>query len=250
MNRTRTILIFGATSAIAAETANEYARRGDKLYLIGRNRRKLATLCERLGDAVVDSKTADFNTLHTSQALVEKAFQTIEAFDIVLIAHGQLGDQRKSKMDSKHAADIIHTNFLSVVALLVPLVQRLKLQDSAVIGVITSVAGERGRPRNFTYGAAKGGLSLYLQGLRSTLYRTGVRIVNLKLGPVDTPMTASHKKNSLFITPKQAAHKIVLALDRSRHTVYIPNYWGPIMATVRVLPERVFQWFPFLSGRD
>ena len=81
------------------------------------------------------------------------------------------------------------------------------------IGVITSVAGERGRPRNYTYGTAKGALNVYLQGLRSRLYDSGVSVTTLKLGPVDTPMTKDHAKHALFGKPSAVARGIVRALD-------------------------------------
>ena len=109
--------------------------------------------------------------------------------------------------------------------------------------------GARGRPRNYTYGAAKGALNLYLQGLRSRLYPAGVKVTTLKLGPVDTPMTRTHRKNALFATPARAARDIVRALDRGAGEVYVPWYWRPIMAVVRNTPEPLFQRLGFLSGR-
>jgi decaprenylphospho-beta-D-erythro-pentofuranosid-2-ulose 2-reductase len=115
--------------------------------------------------------------------------------------------------------------------------------------VITSVAGDRGRPRNYTYGAAKGALNLYLQGLRSRLVPAGVKVTTLKLGPVDTPMTRDHKKNALFATPAAVARGIVAALDAGAAEAYLPGYWAVIMAFVRLAPERLFQALPFLSGR-
>jgi NAD(P)-dependent dehydrogenase (short-subunit alcohol dehydrogenase family) len=117
--------------------------------------------------------------------------------------------------------------------------------------VLSSVAGDRGRPRNYTYGAAKGALSLYLQGVRSRLYRSapGVRVVTIRLGPVDTPMTKDHPKNALFGEPSAIAHEIVRHESRGPLDAYVPGYWRPIMATVRGLPEALFQRFSFLAGR-
>jgi decaprenylphospho-beta-D-erythro-pentofuranosid-2-ulose 2-reductase len=112
-----------------------------------------------------------------------------------------------------------------------------------------SVAGDRGRPRNYTYGAAKGALTLYLQGLRSRLYPVGVAVTTLKLGPVDTPMTVDHAKNPLFTTPERLAPAIVRAIDRRAGEVYLPWYWRPILAVVRNTPEPLFQRLRFLSGR-
>jgi short-subunit dehydrogenase len=117
------------------------------------------------------------------------------------------------------------------------------------IGVITSVAGERGRPRNFTYGAAKGALNVYLQGLRTRLYPADVAVTTLKLGPVDSPMTLTHKKHALFGKPPSVARQIVAAMDRRESEVYVPPFWAAIMPIVRNTPEAVFQRLSFLSGR-
>ena len=115
--------------------------------------------------------------------------------------------------------------------------------------MLTSVAGERGRPRNYTYGAAKSATSTYLQGLRSRLYATGVSVHDIRLGPVDTPMTVDHEKNRLFGEAHSVGRGIVRAIEREQPTVYLPWFWRPIMAIVRRLPEPLFQRFGFLSGR-
>ena len=143
----------------------------------------------------------------------------------------------------------LSTNFTSAVAFLIPLANHLEAQGSGQIAVLTSVAGERGRPRNYTYGAAKSATSTYLQGLRSRLYETGVSIHDIRLGPVDTPMTVDHEKNRLFGEAHSVGRGIVRAIEREQPTVYLPWFWRPIMAIVRRLPEPLFQRFGFLSGR-
>jgi short-subunit dehydrogenase len=102
--------------------------------------------------------------------------------------------------------------------------------------VITSVAGDRGRPRNYTYGAAKGALNLYLQGVRSRLFSAGVTVTTLKLGPVETPMTREHPKNALFGQPLPVARAIVAAMDRRAAEAYVPAIWAAIMPLVARTP--------------
>lgn len=243
------VLIIGATSAIAAEVARLYAARGARLHLLARNGAKLRALVESLGGAAVTSALADFSELARVEQLVADAANELGGVDVVLIAHGELGDQLGSEQSFAEAEAIFRTNLLSVVAFLVPLANLLETQRAGSIGVITSVAGERGRPRNYTYGAAKGALNVYLQGLRSRLFRAGVRVVTLKLGPVDTPMTVAHAKTALFAQPARVAASIVRALDAGVPEAYVPSFWGAIMPIVRNTPERVFQLLPFLSGR-
>lgn len=242
------VLILGATSRIAAEVARIHARRGDRLHLVGRSESKLADVARSCGDSVTTT-IADFGELDRNQARIEEAIHALGGLDSVLIAHGDLGNQLESERSFSEAEAILRTNFLSVVSLLLPLANYMEQQGRGRIGVITSVAGDRGRPRNYTYGAAKGGLSIYLQGLRTRLYPAGVSVTTLKLGPVDTPMTRDHRKHPLFGKPAPVAESIVRAMDSGIAEAYVPSFWGAIMPVVKNTPERLFQMLPFLSGR-
>jgi short-subunit dehydrogenase len=245
------VLILGATSAIAAEVARLYAARGARLHLVGRNPEKLSALVTSLEAAAgaISSAVADFSELASNERVIAEGLAALGGADVALIAHGDLGDQLQSEHHFEQAESIVRVNFVSVVSLLVPLANALAAQGSGSIGVITSVAGDRGRPRNYTYGAAKGALNIYLQGLRSRLFRSGVNVVTLKLGPVDTPMTRDHTKNLLFARPDAVARSIVKALARGSAETYVPSFWSVIMPVVKYTPERVFQLLPFLSGR-
>ena len=246
---TSRVLIVGATSAIASEVARIYAARGARLHLLARNPAKLEALARELGVDETGYAAADFDDLERVAELVKGALSALGGVDVVLIAHGELGDQLLSEASFAAAEAALRTNLLSVIAFLVPLANALEAQGAGCLGVITSVAGDRGRPRNYTYGAAKGALNIYLQGVRSRLFRTGVKVVTLKLGPVDTPMTVGHTKNALFAKPRPVATSIVKALDAGVSEAYVPSFWSVIMPLVRNTPERVFQLLPFLSGR-
>ncbi len=243
------VLILGATSTIAGEVARIYAARGARLHLVGRNPDKLAALVASLPSGAATAARADFAALGQAEAVIRDALAALGGVDVALVAHGDLGDQLESERSFAAAEATITANFTSVVALLVPLANHLEAARAGTLGVITSVAGERGRPRNYTYGAAKGALNVYLQGLRTRLVPAGVKVTTLKLGPVDTPMTREHRKHLLFATPSSVARGIVAALDQGTPEIFLPRYWAAIMAGVRLVPERLFQALPFLSGR-
>jgi short-subunit dehydrogenase len=249
------VLILGATSAIAAEVARRHAERGARLHLVGRNPQKLAEVARALGPAAsaraaeVTTSDADFAELGANEARIGRAIRTLGAIDTVLIAHGELGDQLATERSFAEAEKVLCTNFTSVVSLLIPLANYMETARAGRIGVITSVAGDRGRPRNYTYGAAKGALAIFLQGLRTRLYPAGVKVTTLKLGPVDTPMTRDHKKHALFGTPAAVAKDIVRAMDRGEAEAYVPAFWAAIMPVVRHTPEGIVQRLSFLSGR-
>ncbi len=245
----RKVLILGATSAIATEVAVLYARQGHRLHLVGRDPVKLAATVHRCAPSVVTHAIADFDQLATAEGVVAHAMEALGGMDTVLIAHGALGDQRATEESMVEAEAVLRTNFVSVVSLLIPLANRMEARGQGHIGVITSVAGDRGRPRNYTYGAAKGALHVYLQGLRTRLYPAGVTVTTLKLGPVDTPMTRTHTKHRLFGKVPAVARDIVRAVEAGGSEVYIPGYWRYIMQVVRRTPEGVVQRLGFLSGR-
>jgi decaprenylphospho-beta-D-erythro-pentofuranosid-2-ulose 2-reductase len=247
---TEKVVVFGATSAIAQEVAAIYAARGARLFLVGRNPAKLAAVCGRLGGAVVGSRALDLDDASFAPGLVIEAAAALgDGFDVALIAHGQLGDQPQTEADYAAAEAVLTTNFLSAVALLIPIANLLQAQRRGHVAVLSSVAGERGRPRNYTYGAAKGALTIYLQGLRTRLWRHGVGVHTIKLGPVDTPMTVGHRKHLLFGRADRVAADVVRAIDSGLGVAYVPWFWGVIMPIVRALPEPVMQRLSFLSGR-
>ncbi len=247
------VLVLGATSAIAARVAAIHAARGDRLHLVGRTRAKLETVAAACGSGAT-FEVADFDALEANEAVIARAIVALGHVDRAVIAHGALGDQLESERTFEAAEATLRTNLSSVVALLVPLANHMEARavdagERGRIGVMTSVAGDRGRPRNYTYGTAKGALHVYLQGLRSRLHPARVTVTTLKLGPTDTPMTVDHEKTRLFSTPEDVAAGVVRAMDRRAGEVYVPRFWGAIMAIVRNVPESVFQRFGFLSGR-
>jgi short-subunit dehydrogenase len=246
---TQNIAVFGATSAIASDIARLYAARGEQLYLVARDAPKLAKLAAELGANVVGTAVQDFDRTDQANDCVERAVRALGQIDVAIIAHGLLGDQRESELDIVVAEQIARTNYLSVIALVMPLANHLEARRTGHLAVLSSVAAERGRPRNYSYAACKSALNTYLQGLRSRLYRAHVQVHTLKLGPVDTPMTATHTKTALFAHSPQVARGVVNAIDRGISEAYVPGFWRVIMLVVRNLPEAVLQRVPALRER-
>ena len=135
----------------------------------------------------------------------------------------------------------INTNGLSVIALATLLGEKLAGQGSGSLAVISSVAGDRGRQSNYVYGAAKGMVSLFLQGLRNRVAKQGIQVLTIKPGFVDTPMTAAFSKGALWAKPDDIARGIVRAVDRKSDEVYLPGFWWVIMTIIRHIPERRFK---------
>ncbi len=237
------ILIIGGTSAIAESTARLFAGRGDGLYLIARSDERLANISKDLkirGAASVNTGLLDVNHFELHESAVDQAFEVSGPFDVVLIAHGVLPDQVACENDADTAMAAFNVNAMSVVSLLTTIANRMEKQKSGTIAVITSVAGERGRRSNYVYGAAKGMVQLFLQGLRSRLQGAGVAVIDIRPGFVDTPMTAEFTKGPLWAKPEAIASGILSAIDRSKTHVYLPWFWRYIILIIKLIPEKLF----------
>jgi short-subunit dehydrogenase len=237
------IVVFGATSAIAQAVARRFAQRGARLHLVGRDAAKLeavrADLASR-GAAGVTVSSADLDDLARHGALVDEAERALDGLDAALIAQGTLSDQAACQADFSRTAAELLTNFVAPASLAAELANRFEARGAGTIVAIASVAGDRGRKSNYVYGSAKGALSTFLQGLRGRLHDKGVRVVTVKPGFVDTPMTAAFPKGALWASPDQIAAGIVKAMERGTPEVYLPWFWWPIMFILRHLPERIF----------
>lgn len=119
--------------------------------------------------------------------------------------------------------------------------RELRVKRRGFIIGISSVAGDRGRQSNYVYGAAKGALSLYLQGLRNRLYPRGIRVITIKPGFVDTAMTYGLSGLFLVASPQNIGERIVRSLDKSADVVYLPWFWRYIMMIIKHIPEPIFK---------
>jgi decaprenylphospho-beta-D-erythro-pentofuranosid-2-ulose 2-reductase len=244
----RRILIVGATSAMIAETARRFAAGRARLYLTGRNRERLTAAADDLrarGAAQVETAVLDVLDVSRHQEVIDAVFERLGELDVAVIAHGTLPNQSRCQTSVEDALNALAVNFTSTAALLTVLANRFEAQGRGCIAVVTSVAGDRGRQSNYVYGSAKGGLGIFLQGLRNRLFRSGIVVLTLKPGFVDTPMTAGIPKNALFASPATAGRAIYRSIEAGRDVAYIPAFWRPIMFLVKIIPESIFKRLRF-----
>ena len=238
------VLIIGATSAIAQEVAKLYAEKGSNLFLVARDNKKLDQVAMDLkvrGAGAVDLLSQDLLDTDQHEIIIKKADEALGSIDIALIAHGTLPDQKQCENSVDQTLQELQINFLCSVSLLTLLANYFEKQEKGCLAVISSVAGDRGRQSNYIYGAAKGGLSIFLQGLRNRLSRTGICVLTTKPGFVITPMTKDFKKGILWAQPTQVAEDIVNAIQKRKNVVYVPWFWRWIMVIIRAIPESVFK---------
>ncbi|MFA5632655.1 MAG: SDR family oxidoreductase [Porticoccaceae bacterium] len=240
----KNIVVVGATSTIARATARLFAQRGANLYLLARSQEKLESMKADLkvrGATSVKFGYLDVNDLEQHHIAIERACEALGEVDVFLISHGTLPDQKACERDFSVALREINTNGIGTLSLLTLIANHLENQGSGTIAVITSVAGERGRQSNYVYGTAKGMVSIFLQGLRNRLFKSGVHVLDIKPGFVDTPMTAEFTKGVLWSQPESVAEDIVKAVEKRKHILYTPFFWRLIMTVIRLIPEAVFK---------
>ncbi len=240
------IVIIGATSRIAECCAKQWLEnQPSDLHLVGRNGDKLNALAAdlriRAPQSDVSSHVCDFSDTAAIQALAAQLCAE-KSPDIVLIAHGNLPDQQACQDDLNACAEALSINGVSAVLFAEAFAGYLdKPGQDGRLAIIGSVAGDRGRKSNYVYGAAKGMIEQYAQGLqhRFALANRLAKVTLVKPGPTDTPMTAELGLSGLA-SPEQVAGDIVKAVARGKAVVYTPIKWALIMAVIRNLPRFIF----------
>ena len=164
--------------------------------------------------------------------------------DVVLLAFGVLGDQRRAEDDVEHALEIVRTNYVGAVSAGLEVARMLREQGHGTLVVFSSVAGERARRANFVYGSSKAGLDAFAQGLGDRLVGSGVRVLVVRPGFVHTKMTAGRQPAPFSTTSEAVATATVEAIAARRELIWVPSVLRWFMALLRHLPREVFRRLP------
>lgn len=239
------IVIVGATSAIAEHCARWWVTESPKdLVLLGRDQGKTERVAQdlrvRSPESTVTTHTVDFlNPLRIRAWVNQVMADGIPA--TVLIAHGSLPDQMGCQEDLALCEDALAVNGISPVLFAEAFAGHMQQAGAGTLAIIGSVAGDRGRKSNYVYGAAKGLVTRYAQGLQHRLAIANVKVVLIKPGPTDTPMTAQLKgKGAKLADVGAVARTIVDGIEQGKPVVYVPGKWELIMLIIRHLPRFIF----------
>lgn len=243
--RRHTVLIIGAGSGIARACAEVWARQGAGLILVGRRVEDLQRTAYDLTlrfQIPVEVLPWDAENPASTLVLI-RALSSVDPVQTVLIAHGWMADQADVSAHPELGRRMVDINLTAVIDLAERLVPLLSTDGTSAIGIISSVAGDRGRQSNYVYGACKAGLTAYADGLRNRLFHQQIHVVTIKPGFVATPMTAGKLKvgSPLVATPEQVAIEIVSAIAARRNTLYTRWYWRLIMTFITSIPEPIFK---------
>lgn len=236
------VLIVGANSDIAKACARVYASCGHDLVLAVRDKGQVIDLIKDVKiryDCQVSAVELNVVEYQKHAEFYQSISSDIEG---VIVAAGYMGEQSQVQNCPDETMKTINTNLTGVVQLLNIIANDFEQRGHGFMVVLSSVAGDRGRQKNYIYGAAKAGLTAYLSGLRNRLFKSGVRVLTVKPGFVATKMTQHlDLPERLTAKPQDIAHAIQQAQKRGKDVLYYPKKWRLIMAIIRAIPEKLFK---------
>jgi short-subunit dehydrogenase len=244
------VFITGASSGIGAALARYYAARGAVLGLVARRRAALQELLATLpGEhAVYTVDVADEAGLRQAAADFSARFGVPDV--VVANAGVSVGTLTEEEGDLRAFERVMRTNVLGMVATFQPFVAPMRARGSGRLVGIASVAGIRGLPGAGAYSASKAAVIAYLESLRVELHGSGVKVVTIAPGYIETPMTAVNRYPMPFMLPAdEAARRFVRAIDAGAGYVVIPWQMGVVAKLLRLLPNPIFDRVFARAGR-
>lgn len=244
------VFITGASSGIGAALARYYAARGAVLGLVARRRAALQELLATLpGEhAVYTVDVADEAGLRLAAADFSARFGVPDV--VVANAGVSVGTLTEEEGDLRAFERVMRTNVLGMVATFQPFVAPMRARGSGRLVGIASVAGIRGLPGAGAYSASKAAVIAYLESLRVELHGSGVKVVTIAPGYIETPMTAVNRYPMPFMLPADdAARRFVRAIDAGAGYAVIPWQMGVVAKLLRLLPNPIFDRVFARAGR-
>lgn len=236
---------LGATKGMGRSLARLMAERGDRVCLLGRHeedlRRSAADLEARAGGATVPTVACDLGAPESFVPALGAARDALGGLDAVIVTAGIFAPQDELEADLELAERLLRIDFTNTVLFCEAAKAALLSEGGGTLCVFSSVAGERGRKPVIIYGAAKAGLTRYLEGLDHKHHADGLKVITVKPGFVKTSMTAGLDPPPFAGEPDAVARDVLRAVDRGTPVVYAPSIWRLIMAVIRALPRTVMR---------
>lgn len=243
------VAFLGATKGMGRALARLTAERGDTICLLGRDsadlERSAADLVVRGAAEPVRCVVCDLEKPDAFTSVIDAAREALAGLDAVVVTAGVFATQEELEADPALAERLVRINFSNTVMFCEAAKKALLEEGGGTLCVFSSVAGERGRKPVIIYGAAKAGLTRYLEGLDHKHRADGLRVITVKPGFVKTSMTAGLEPPPFAGEPDAVAQRVLGAIDRGAPVVYAPAPWRLIMAVIRALPRAIMRRINF-----
>jgi decaprenylphospho-beta-D-erythro-pentofuranosid-2-ulose 2-reductase len=240
------VVILGSTSGIVRATAHAYAEAGYALVLAARDDEENEILAADI--RVRHGVTC--HALHFDGADVAAHPKFVTDCEAALgtnptgliLGFGYMAEQEAAQRDMTEVQKMVDANLTGAISILERFAAVFEERGSGFMGVLSSVAGERGKQSNYIYGATKAGLTCYLEGLRVRLFKANVTVTTIQPGFVDTKMTYGLPlPGPLVATPEQAGRAIFKAVSKGQDEAYVLFFWRYIMLIIKAIPRWQFK---------
>ena len=246
MNAQKRIIIVGATSLIAEHCARLWAKdETAEFVLVARDNEKMDLIAEDLQARTQNTSVTCIESDFLNSEKIQSTVDSIcidQRLDIVLIAHGSLPNQKDCQASLDSCKVSLEINALSPVYFAEAFAKHMEAAGKGTLAIVGSVAGDRGRKSNYVYGAAKGLVGRYTEGLQHRFANTDVKVVLIKPGPTDTPMTAHLKQEGVKLAAVEDVAKLITqGISLGKRVIYTPGKWRLIMLVILHIPNFLFK---------
>jgi short-subunit dehydrogenase len=244
------VFITGASDGIGAALARAYAARGWRLGLLARRSDRLEQLASSLPVAceVYSADVRDAAALHDA---ARHFVETGGAPDVVIANAGvSAGNLTAIAGDVDTCEWILDVNLMGAVRTFQPFIASMQARGRGALVGMASVAGVRGLPGAGAYCASKAALIAYLESLRVELRGTGLNVITLLPGYVDTAMTTGNPYRMPFmLDADDAARRLLRVIDARRPHAVVPWQMGVVAGIMKFLPPALHDLAFARAGR-
>jgi len=246
----RRVALLGGSRGMGRAVARAMAARGDAICLLGRDAAELERSVLDLkarGAVTASSAHCDLDDPAGFAAALDQASRSLNGLDVIVVTAADFATQTQLEADRDRLHHLLRVNFTNTILFCEAARERLLggTASAPTLCVFSSVAGDRGRKPVVLYGAAKAGLSHYLEGLDHRFAAKGLRVVCVKPGFVRTSMTEGLPVPPFAGDPDIVAARVVAAIERGTPVVYAPAIWALVMAVIRMLPRAIMRRVDF-----
>lgn len=241
--------ITGASSGIGQALAAHYARAGWRLALVARRGAELQGWVDAQGLGLARVYAADVRDVGAIVRAGTDCIAQLGVPDVVIANAGiSIGVDTADFDDLEVIRATYETNNLGMAATFHPFVEAMRRRGSGRLAGIASVAGIRGLPGHGAYCASKSAVISYCESLRGECRGSGVKVVTILPGYIDTPLTRGNRYRMPFLmSPEAFADRAYRAIDAGDSYRVIPWQMGVVAKLLRILPNPLFD--RVLAGR-
>ena len=236
------ILIYGASSLISLELIKLLNKDVSKFFLFCRDKNEIEIFLKNNNFDIEKFSIFEVDLLDIKKNL--EIIDHIKNIDGVIWVAGFSGNTEEELKNLDLSEKNLRINFLNPILIINKTLTKLNLNSESFVVAITSVAGLRGRGKNFIYGSAKAGLIAYLSGLRQK-YNQRLTVISVIPGYIRTNNFKIKAPNFLICEPSDIAKKIAKAIKYKHEIIYSSFLWRIIMMIIKIIPEKIFKKFNF-----